>query len=282
MSILQLPQESPRVLLLDWHGTLVNTRAAMYHALDEVLPQLEALGLLDHLVPPEQSRSSEDARLVAWVRQHRKLHPRIRDDRKISRTDIFEVLFGSDEDAKSRAHAAFDSAYQTHLESVEPMEADAYEQLSALRALGLKLGLISNRRRAFLEAELDGLEGGRWWPLFDTLVCGDDGWRRKPAPDMLLQALVNLGDGDSLLELEGCWYLGDSTTDVVAASEAGVTPVFYNGAGWDQRWLDTIFPGSMRHPHQPKAVVASLAALQALVRQVLAQGLRVSRAQQPR
>ncbi|MCW8945913.1 MAG: HAD family hydrolase, partial [Sedimenticola sp.] len=47
----------------------------------------------------------------------------------------------------------------------------------------------------------------------------------------------------------------DSTTDTIAAKRAGVTSVFFNGAQWDQQWLDKIFPGTPQHPHKPDVVV---------------------------
>ena len=100
MSILQVPHARPRVILFDWHATLVDTLDAMYHAVDDVLPHLEELGLLDRLLKPSQSKTVEDAKLVSYVRRYRRLHPKIKAARKISRTDIFELLFGPDEDAK--------------------------------------------------------------------------------------------------------------------------------------------------------------------------------------
>jgi phosphoglycolate phosphatase len=36
MSILRLPHAKPRTILFDWHATLVDTRDAMYHAVDDV------------------------------------------------------------------------------------------------------------------------------------------------------------------------------------------------------------------------------------------------------
>jgi phosphoglycolate phosphatase len=278
MGILQMPHARPRVILIDWHATLVDTHDAMYHAVDDVLPRLEELGLLSRLLTPETSKTFEDAKLVHYVRQHRRLHPKIISQRKISRTDIFEVLFGDDSDAKLRAHQAFDEAYHRYVGAVHPLEADALDHLQDLRALGVLLGVITNRNRAFMEHELALLEGGRWIPLFDTVVCGSDGGRRKPAPDMLLRALDNLREAGHEVSRESCWYLGDSTTDVIAAREAGVTALFYNGAGWDQAWLDKIFPGTVRHPHRPHAVVGNLGELVALARHMLAQDMRVTRA----
>ena len=38
------------------------------------------------------------------------------------------------------------------------------------------------------------------------------------------------------------WYVGDSTTDTIAAKAAGITSVFFNGAQWEQSWINKIFP----------------------------------------
>ena len=80
---------------------------------------------------------------------------------------------------------------------------------------------------------IDGVEivdGGAWVDLFETTVCGDDSGRRKPNPDPILKALENLG----VKPAPNCWYVGDSTTDTIAAKRAGITSVFFNGAQWDQ------------------------------------------------
>ncbi|ROO33737.1 HAD family hydrolase [Salinisphaera orenii] len=273
MSIRQLPHASPAVILIDWHATLVDTHDAMYHAVDDVLPRLDELGLLDELLSPDQSKTIEDAKLVKYVRDNRALHPRIVAERRISRTDIFEVLFGDNPDAKQRAHGAFDEAYRKFVGEVTPLEPDIRAHLEHLRSLGLILGVISNRNREFMNHELAIVDGTGWADLFDTLTCGNDVDHRKPHPDLLLCALRNLGrDAD-----EHTWYVGDSTTDVIAAKRAGVTAVFYNGAGWDQAWLDRIFPGTTRHPDRPDAVVDSIGDLVELARHLLAQELRISR-----
>lgn len=273
MSILQLPHDKPEVVLIDWHATLVDTHDAMYHAVDDVLPRLRELKLFDRLLDPQDSKTIEDGKLVKYVRDHHRLHPKITAQRKISRTDIFEVLFGSDQDAKARIHEAFDACYKNYVSDVRPLEKDTRVQLQRLRAAGIAIGLISNRKRDFLEHELSIVDGSGWEDLFDVIVCGDDVAHRKPHPDMLLEALARLrirpsGSG---------WYLGDSTTDVIAAKEAGVTALFYNGAHWSQAWLDKIFPGTVRHPHRPDAVVDTLAELTGLARHMLAQGIRVDR-----
>lgn len=266
MSILQIPHAHPRVILFDWHATLADTMDAMYYALDDVMPRLAPLGLIERLVPPGKSKTIEDARLVKYVRDNARLHPKIKAERKISRTDIFELLFGDDQQAKALAHREFDQSYERHFGAVKPMEADARAQLVELKSLGIRLGVLSNRARRFMAHEIYMVDGEGWHELFDTMVCGDDVECRKPHPDLVLRALENLKMPADL----GCWYVGDSTTDIIAAREAGVSAVFYNGAGWDRHWIDRIFPGTTRHPHVPDAVVADLGELVALARQLIA------------
>ena len=254
MTLLNFPHAVPRLILFDWHATLVDTHDAMYHAVDEILPKLQELGLFDRMISIRQSRTLEDAKLVRYVRQNRQLHPKIRQARKISRTDIFEVLFGSDQEAKDMAHRAFDAAYRTHCGSVTPLEPDVLSTLEGLRGLGIRLGLLSNRNREFVEQEIDALGERGWREHFDAIVCGDDVPRRKPHPDHIQAALRRLGEPAGL----HCWYVGDSTTDVAAACKAEVAAVFYNGAGWTQGWIDRIFPGTVGYPYRPHAVVADL------------------------
>ena len=251
----------PAIVLFDWHATLVDTLDAMYRAVDDVLPELESLGLTDRLVTPAQSKSPDDEKLVDYVRQFGQLHPRIKSDRKISRTDIFEVLFGDDNEAKRIAHSAFNRHYRKYFGQALPFEPKVRDMLDGLTRLGLPLGIITNRDREFFTYELANVGGENWSRLFAATVCGDDTERRKPHPDQLELATRKLkGKLDTSV-----WYVGDSTTDTIAAKTAGITSVFFNGAQWDQPWLNKIFPGSARYPHKPDVVVNDFAEFWALV-----------------
>lgn len=245
------PLTHPDAILFDWHATLADTLDAMYKAVDEVLPKLTELGLAQRLVRPQDSKNDNDARLVRYVRDHYRLHPKIKAARKISRTDIFEVLFGGDEEAKRIVHEHFNECYRHHYGQVAPFESGAREMLQALRDEGIRVGVLSNRDREFLAGEIATIDARGWTDLFDTVVGGDDAPRRKPAPEPILTALADLELPADL----HAWYVGDSTTDTIAAKQAGVTSVFYNGAQWSTSWLNRIFPGTPRHPHRPDAVV---------------------------
>ncbi len=251
----------PRIILFDWHATLVDTLDAMYHAVDDLLPELGQLGLVDRLVAPARSKSPEDQRLVDYVRERQKLHPRVKADRKISRTDIFEVLFGDDNEAKRVAHAAFNRHYRKYFGKALPFEPRVRHLLDGLSGLGIPMGVITNRDREFFIHELANVDGDDWSNCFATTVCGDDSPRRKPHPDQLQRALADLGVEAG----PDAWYVGDSTTDTIAAKTAGLTSVFFNGAQWDLPWLNTIFPGNPAYPHKPDVVVNDFAEFWALV-----------------
>ena len=265
MSILEIPHAAPTTIIFDWHATLVDTHDAMYHAIDDVLPKLEELGLLDQLIKLEDSKTIDDAKLVKYVQEYKMLHPKIKEARKISRTDIFEVLFGKNDHAKKIAHKAFDEAYSNYYGQTTPLEGRYEIVLRELKSMGLSLAVLSNRSRDFLVQELKCVNGTDWTYLFDTVVCGDDVAHRKPAPDLIIKALSNLNINAGA----HAWYVGDSTTDIIAAKEADVTAIFYNGAGWNQEWIDKIFPGTTKHPHQPDCVVDNSLELLSLAKNFL-------------
>jgi len=251
----------PKIILFDWHATLVDTLDAMYHAVDDMIPEFEQLGLIDKLITPGQSKSPEDAKLVNHVRHYRELHPRVKIDRKISRTDIFEVLFGDDQEAKQIAHRTFTHHYRNHFGTVLPFEPNVKSMLMGLRNIGLRIGIITNRDREFFSEEVQRVEETGWATLFDVDICGDDTEKRKPFPDQVIKACEHVGCATT----KDVWYVGDSTTDIIAANAAGVTSVFFNGAQWDQAWLQKIFPGNERYPDKPEVVVNDFSEFWALV-----------------
>ena len=255
----------PTVILFDWHATLVDTFEAMYNAVDDVLIKLDDLEIRNRLTKPGESKTKEDARLVNFVRDNLILHQKVKTDRKISRTDLFEILFDKDEEAKQIAHEAFNYCYRSHFGEIHPFEKHIDGMLEKLRTMGLKLGVLTNRNREFLEHEIEVIHVSGWTHLFDTTVCGNEVKNLKPAPDLILTALENLDVKPGLY----CWYVGDSTTDTVSAKIAGVTNIFYNGANWDKQWLNKIFPGNDKHPHKPDAIVNDFKEFYKLVESVL-------------
>jgi HAD superfamily hydrolase (TIGR01509 family) len=100
------------------------------------------------------------------------------------------------------------------------------ELLPALRRLGKKLGLCSNKPRLFSEELLEhfGIAD-----CFDVVLGVEDVPRPKPAPDMLLRAIERLG-----LSKSQVLYVGDMTVDIETARAAGVR-VWVAPTGCDDR-----------------------------------------------
>ena len=255
----------PKIILFDWHATLVDTLDAMYHAVDDVIPKFGELGLLDRLAKPKENKTEEDRKLVEYVRNNQRLHPKIKIDKKISRTDIFEVLFCSDNDAKHIAHLEFNRCYRNHFGKIRPFEEGLDDMLADLKSFGLQLGVLTNRDREFLKHEINTIRIDGWAHFFDVTVCGDDVENRKPHPELILKALEWIDVEPDM----SCWYVGDSTTDTIAANDAGVTNIFYNGANWDDNWLMKIFPGTTKHPHKPDYIVHNFSEFKSLVEATL-------------
>jgi phosphoglycolate phosphatase len=247
----EIPRSPPRALLFDWHGTLVDTADAMFSAMAEMLPLLDELGLVERLLPEERCKSPDDARLVRFIRIFRQLHPRILAERRVSRTEIFNAIFGEDRDARRIAHAAYNDCYRHYFGQVKPFQQGIREYLAALRGLGIKVAVATNRSREFLDHELQLVDDGAWADLIETTICADDVTAYKPDPEMLHAALTTLGEAPG----PDVWYVGDSYIDMVTARNAGIGAIYYNGARWEPEWLAQRFPAAARE--SPDAIVDS-------------------------
>lgn len=91
------------------------------------------------------------------------------------------------------------------------------ETLSALKAKGIPLGLVTNKPRVPLDATL---VAGGLSETFDVVVAGDDLDVRKPDPLPLRHAMTALSAAT-------CVYVGDSETDAATAVNASVPFVLF-------------------------------------------------------
>ena len=96
-----------------------------------------------------------------------------------------------------------------------------HDLLSALRAQGRTLGVVTAKRRRTVDLAFRVLDLGRY---FETVVAAEDTERHKPDPEPVLEALARLGaaSGDAA-------FVGDSPFDVGAGKAAGVFAV---GVSW--------------------------------------------------
>jgi phosphoglycolate phosphatase len=105
----------------------------MYRAIEDMLPQLEELDLLRHMVPEHEARSADDEKLLRYIRIFRHLHPRVWAERRVSRTGIFDALFSDNQQALAIAHKAYDDCYRRHFSTSSQCQFDTlFHPVSAL------------------------------------------------------------------------------------------------------------------------------------------------------
>lgn len=91
--------------------------------------------------------------------------------------------------------------------------------LARLRDAGLRLAVVTSKRRFSVERDLDSFPDLRG--VFDAFVTMEDTAEHKPLPAPLLKGLELLDD----VSPERAAYVGDAPFDVAAARAAGVMSV---------------------------------------------------------
>jgi pyrophosphatase PpaX len=97
------------------------------------------------------------------------------------------------------------------------------EMLAALRAAGVRVGLVTSKRHEILQMGLDLFGLGAY---LDVVVGLEDSTRHKPDPEPLLTALARLGQDADRGRVA---YVGDAAGDMACARAAGVRPI---GVPW--------------------------------------------------
>lgn len=129
--------------------------------------------------------------------------------------DSFPEMFG---ERWTEARDVFTRSFEAiHLDHLRPLPG-AGEMLAALKARGLYLAVVSNKRGAFLRKEAEVLG---WSPLFGALVGANDAAADKPAADPVHLAL----NGSGIAAGPAVWFVGDSHIDMHCAINSGCIPV---------------------------------------------------------
>ncbi len=190
----------PRAILFDFDGTLIDSAADIARSANAALV---ALG--HEPIPEAQVRSFIGDGLDTLMRR---------------------CLGGIDAELEP-ALAAFRSHYREHL----VVDTVPYEGIPELldELVVYPLGLVSNKSEAYCREILRHLG---WADRFGSVVGADSVPEKKPAPDMILRAVEDLGvsPGEALL-------IGDGTTDVLAGLAAGV-PTW--AVGWGYKAIDAL------------------------------------------
>jgi phosphoglycolate phosphatase len=199
---------SIRAVIFDLDGTLVDTAGEIADALNVTLAELERPGL---------SHSEVEALIGRGVRSMV--------ERALGKGGVGDV----DLDA---AVERFEAHYARTVGTRATLFPGVLPGLLLLRESGCKLSVVTNKPRFFTEKLLARLEVDS---MFEGLVTGDDGVRRKPHGDMLEAACGMMGT-----EPASTLMIGDSDNDVLAARAAGC-PVWCVPYGYKEgRSADTL------------------------------------------
>ncbi|MDW6024645.1 phosphoglycolate phosphatase [Mesorhizobium sp. BAC0120] len=189
----------PRAVLFDLDGTLIDSVPDIRAAVNELLAR-RGLGPL----PLDQVKSmigNGVQKLVerAFAATTESLSPAELQDEYMAMLDI----------------------YAKHLTGLTTLMPGVRGALDALHGEGVRLGLVTNKPQRFIETILDHF---RLAHFFGTVIGGDAGVAKKPAPDMLLAALDQFGakPWDAVM-------VGDSVSDVKAARAAGTFAIIVRG-----------------------------------------------------
>jgi len=74
---------------------------------------------------------------VRYIRLYRRLHPKILAEGRVSRTEVFNAIFGDNQQAKNIAHTTYNRCYQQYYGKVKPIQQGVGEYLNALHKSGI-------------------------------------------------------------------------------------------------------------------------------------------------
>ncbi len=131
----------------------------------------------------------------------------------IRRLIELSVPEGCDAQCTEDVLAEFRAYYLVHsLDSTRPY-AGVEDMLDKCRALGLRTAIVSNK----LNPAVQDLRDRFFADKVDTAVGETNGTRRKPAPDMVLKVMAELG-----VSCGEAVYVGDSEVDLQTARNASL------------------------------------------------------------
>lgn len=139
----------------------------------------------------------------------------VRDTMGMSKIDVFTHLSGGDVAAATAATAAFEGAYSEIVAEQGVTEiSGAAEAIAQMRDAGLKVALTTGFAPVTRDALIDGLG---WRGLIDIALSPVDAGRGRPAPDLVLTALLRTGTS----AVSAVAVVGDTSSDVQSGRRAG-------------------------------------------------------------
>ena len=187
----KIAKKKKPVILFDLDGTLLNTEPAIIASYTEVFRNH---GKVEDFTPE---------------RQKEVLGPSLH--------DMF-IKYFPNEDPEKLIEEYREHNHRVHGELVKPMEG-AVELVKSLHEQGYKMAIVSTKLKKTVEM---GLEQNGMDPYFDVIIGCDEVKNGKPDPEGILTACQMLNEGHDRVI-----YVGDTSTDIEAATRAGVFSVGY-------------------------------------------------------
>lgn len=192
----------PEAFVFDLDGTLCDTLPDLQSAMNEMLRRLSY---------PERSREE----LLSFIN-------------KGNRHFVYKSLpdgaaFGSDDPVVDRAMAVNAEAYEKCYTEKTREYPGITDMLLKLKARGMKLAILTNKRDRFAQKLSSELFGG----IFDITRGNIEGYPAKPDPTAAFDIADKLG-----VAPKACVFAGDSDVDMNTAKNAGM---FALGVLWGYR-----------------------------------------------
>jgi phosphoglycolate phosphatase len=212
----------PRAIIFDWDNTLVDSWVCIQESYNMTFR---------HFGMPEWDMAATRLNVAASLR------------------DSFPQMFGERWlEAKDVFSKGFEAIHLAHLRPLPGAE----DLLRWLKAEGIYLGVVSNKRGSFLRKEAAVLG---WTRLFGALVGANDAEADKPSPAPVHMVL----EGSGISPQAGVWFAGDSHIDLHCAVASGCVPVLMRPEAPEAGEFDV---------HPPVYHLENCAAMLALVREL--------------
>ena len=199
--------EFPKPLFVDLDGTLIETAPEIADAVNDTLLQF------GHAPASQQQ-------ITDWI-GHGTRELLIQALAQATHTTA-DAVRGSAQFAT--IEAAFGEHYLRRCGSRSQLYPQVRATLTALRAAGVRLALVTNKEARYTQAVLAAHQLDQ---AFDRVVCGDTLAVRKPNPAGIESCLQQFG-----VAPERALFVGDSSIDVATARNAGIAvwvlPYGYN------------------------------------------------------
>lgn len=133
--------------------------------------------------------------------------------------NIFRALFPDEEARAQAANVAFERSFDAAIDrmGLSPIPG-AEAAMDKLASAGVRVCLTTGFSRATLGRVLDTLG---WWERADLALCPEDVGRGRPAPDVVLTAILHFGVND----VRDVAVVGDTGAGVLSGRRAGASTV---------------------------------------------------------